>query len=452
MDVATGRVAAVNDLRAHHIKDYFADYGHVPPDVMPQVEYRFAPNDDRGYAPLDRFVNRFSPTEYLDRPGDLPSEYDGITLGDAAMLKELCPSIYKVIFSMVGAVDEELEYFINWFAYIVQKRTKTGTAYILHGTSGTGKGLFHTHIAAPLLGKKYVFNLSLSNLLDMSNLWAATSLLVLIDEFRMGDFTQESRINNTLKRLITEDRISIRAMRKDFVEMDTFTSFIFASNDTDLIEIPEGDRRFNVCPAQQTKLFTRYPELRFDPTAKLDKELPAFAAFLDTWRIDEQAATSVRETEAKDRLRQSAMKTHDTFLQAVRLGDLDYFMDFLHEQPITDKEIALKIPYDNIMKKAVQTVGITKASPAAAMIEEHLLPLTDLCIMYARIFGKEVHARSMAKMLDRHRIPSHRGRVSGTVRMHVKVPWSLAHYAYEDVVKTVLSDTEYNNLALRQLN
>lgn len=35
---------------------------------------------------------------------------------------------------------DDLEYFLNWFAYILQHRKKTGTAILVYGIQGTGKG------------------------------------------------------------------------------------------------------------------------------------------------------------------------------------------------------------------------------------------------------------------------------------------------------------------------
>src|SRR5690606_38538580 len=46
----------------------------------------------------------------------------------------------KLLFSVRGSDRDSLQRFLNWLAFISQKREKPATAWLFHGTEGTGKG------------------------------------------------------------------------------------------------------------------------------------------------------------------------------------------------------------------------------------------------------------------------------------------------------------------------
>ena len=446
INVKTNQILRLDPIGVGNRKDFMEDYGQAVPEITPQYDYIFAPHDPRFFDPEGRFVNRYTQSTYLADPKPLPEHYCGLAIGEATKIEGLCPTIYKVIFSMTGADPEEFEYFINWFAYVVQKKRKSGTAYITHGTPGTGKGLFYSAIASKLLGQQSVMNISLSQLLDLSNLWAAQTLFVIVDEFRMNDFTNASKVNNTLKRLITERRLSIRAMRQDNVEMNSYTNFMFASNDTDMIKIADGDRRLNVCPAQTMKLFDRYPEIEENISTSLAKELPSFASFLLSWNLNEQAALTVRETEAKVKLRKSSTNVHDAFFRALKNGDLDYFLDYLNEQSMSDIEMQFKTPFDNILKQAVPTLARDNNGDSTI----HKIKMSDISAMYARILNKYINPKTMGKIIDINNIPWSRPRLGPEGRQikAVEVNWSITEYDYATLVESLLPEREREALGI----
>jgi hypothetical protein len=56
----------------------------------------------------------------------------------------------------------------------------------------------------------------------------------------------------------------------------------------------------------------------------IEAELPKFAGFLKAFEFDEKSVRTVRETEAKNLLRNASMNTVDRLCQALRDGNLDF--------------------------------------------------------------------------------------------------------------------------------
>lgn len=447
VNTKTEEIEWIESIEKGNLKHFFADYGFAMPDIMPQTFYEFRPNDNRQFQLKERFVNKYVMPDILKNPGKILPVYEGVSLGDGALLEMVAPTCYKVMHSIVGSDNEEFEYFLNWIAYIVQTREKATTAYILHGVPGTGKGVFFSNIVAPLLGRQYCMNMGLKDLDDLSNDWVSKSLFVMVDEFRLADAANSGRINNILKHYITEKRLSIRAMHRDHAEKESFTNFIFTANHDDMIELQEGDRRFNVCPPQMVPLFERHPELREDLDVKIAEELPRLAKFILTYQVDEQLARTARLTISKENMRQASMKTTDAFCQALKIGDLDYFMDWYFEPPTSNMDMDMKIPYDNIIKRAAATVGTDhNGNP-----REDYIGLNEARVLYARIFGKDINGPVMGKMLRMHRVPFKRVRPNNeaNARSCITVTWSAADHDLDEFLRSTTTEKERGAMKLQ---
>lgn len=110
---------AKNETQLRH---FCAQYGVPIGDFVPEWDLVFDPNDSVRVDVSNRTVNRFSPTEYMKR--------------DPKKVKAVPKTIFKVISHALGGDPAVIEHFLNWCAYIVQKRDRTRTAWVLHGTQG----------------------------------------------------------------------------------------------------------------------------------------------------------------------------------------------------------------------------------------------------------------------------------------------------------------------------
>lgn len=428
-----------------HISDFYTYNGFPEPDILPQVRYVFEPDDPRELDLDNEFVNRFRRSAYLRENATIPEEYRGVGMGSGILVRDLCPLIYKIMHSIVGSDDEEYEYFLNWIAFIVQKRQKAQTAYVLQGVQGTGKGLFFSEIMTPIIGDDYCSLKMLKALDDTSNAWVQEKLFVMIDEVRIADAANASRTTNLIKSMVTDSKMTMRALYSDQKDIKSYTNFLFATNNDDAIEIPDGDRRFNIAPRQTQKLLERHPELalaRFELPQLIAKELPYFASFLMQFQINTNAVMEARETESKEIMRLNSQKTTDRFCYALAKGDLQYFLDYMNPEFIIPKDIAIQASYESIVKNAIATL-LDKERPG-------YMPLThdSIRFLYSRIIGKEISPASTTKFLQLHGLRPRKIRHEGTQRHFFEVTWSAADLDPEELTRQYLTPTDMRQFSV----
>ena len=248
-------------------------------------------------------------------------------LGTAIEIKEDCPTIYKLIFHMLGEGNEEFERFINWLAYIYQCKEKTQVAWVLTGIQGTGKGLFYQRVLKPLFGDSQCPMRTLESMEEKFNRYMRNALFLVLDEFHMAS-SREKKLEDKLKNLITEPSLSLRAMHSDSKEIKSYTNFIILSNKYDPVKMPLNDRRYSIAPRQEVKILDAYPDI-IDELSSNQHELLNFSGFLNKFKYDENIAKTAFQNTAKEKMRNLAMDNLEFFANQVAIGQLSYFLDIL---------------------------------------------------------------------------------------------------------------------------
>ena len=133
---------------------------------------------------------------------------------------------------------------------------------------------------------------------------------------------------NKLKNLVTENTATIRGMRRNPVQCTVYNNIIIASNHADPIPMSNNDRRFNIPPAQENMIQLTQAEI-----SQIKLELPFFATFLKEFKVDVQKTKKVLYNEARKQMIDAGMTSHDSFFEAVRKGNLDYFVQYLRDKP-----------------------------------------------------------------------------------------------------------------------
>lgn len=289
------------------IGDYFAEFGTAPPAVISTWALKFDPTIHDQWNEERKIFNTWCPTKYQQ---------------STLYTSNVPATIEKILRHVTGSDDESYDRFINWLAFIQQTRQKTGIAWVLHGVPGTGKGLLFHHIITPIFGVDYCAAKQFRDLSDSFNGWMERSIFLNIDEANSDDMGKlaKSLVNN-LKNWITEPKISVRHMQAVARIVDSYTNFIFTTNDFGVIPIQDGDRRINVCPRQESKL-----EISPEEVAQIEKELASFSQYLTHFKVDEQLARSPFENLAKLTLQQAARTSIEDFFHAAQEGDLEYFV------------------------------------------------------------------------------------------------------------------------------
>lgn len=291
------------------LRDFCAQHGVLVGDFISEWDLVFDPHDNVRVDVSNRVVNRFKPSEYMK-----------------AVAKKVtkCPAtIYKVLHHALGSDADITSHFLNWIAYILQYRDRSKTAWVLHGTQGTGKGILTNNILRPIFGT-HTASRRMEELSEKYNHFMADSLLVFVDEVQIKALGNERGIMAKLKNFITEEFVPIRAMHANAIETRNYTNWIFMSNMTDPVMIDKGDRRFNVGKYQPTKLVITDQELE-----RIESELQAFHDFLLNYAVDTQAARAVIQSEDRDNMISVSEQAVDQVSNALIEGTFEFFLDQL---------------------------------------------------------------------------------------------------------------------------
>lgn len=242
--------------------------------------------------------------------------------GSLAGFDACLPLCSRIIRSAVGG-DRTVAHFFNWLAAVYQLRIKLGTAWILHGVPGTGKGLTVGAIIAPTLGQRYVAMRRAKELTSDFNGWLERALIALIDEVQPVRDGRGGYVNSDLKNYITEPRITIRNMYSAGYEAPSFVNFILSSNQGEPWTIDSDDRRFNVGDYGGTKLQITTKEVLED----LPKELDNFLDFMMSYPVNLDQARSVLANKARETVIQIGRMSADVVAESLKLGDLEALWD-----------------------------------------------------------------------------------------------------------------------------
>lgn len=312
------------------INELFAQHGVPKPEIIPSVDFRFDPANDALYEAEANFINRYTPPPYLKNA----KRVEGA---------KVPPAIWRVINHATGGDPTVVERFLNWLAVIFQSRIHTQTAWILHGTTGTGKGILFSRIIRPLVGERYAGEVNLGSLEEKFNRFAEETIVLFVDEVDTDQVKDIAKLMARLKSMITEPQLPIRAMRQDLREVPNHINLILSSNQPNSMRIEANDRRFNVCPRQEEKLLGP-GESGEALVAQIKQQLPDFADYLMSRSADKALVRRTLENEPKRLLQTVTQTAIEEVAQALRNGDLAYFFE---QRPFTASDNILRSPVFN---------------------------------------------------------------------------------------------------------
>lgn len=292
------------------LKDYAKENGMPLGDFVPEWDLTFDPHDSVRVDFNNKTINTFRLTQYMK--------------ATVKTVTSCPPTIFKVIHHALGGDVAITERFINWLACILQERDRTLTGWVLHGTTGTGKGVLMSKILRPLFGTAQTTVRRMEEFKQPYNAYMRQCFLVFVDEVQTKALMDENNIMANIKNFITEPMVTIREMYASAVECRNYTNWIFASNKPDPIQIDKEDRRINVAKYQPAKLvFTDKDE------EKVAKELQAFHDYLIGFPADKLAAATPLETEDRDTLISIGENAMDSVAGALLDGNMEFFLDQL---------------------------------------------------------------------------------------------------------------------------
>jgi hypothetical protein len=296
------------------LNDFMVTNGAEKPSEIHDWTVEFDPTRAETINRKEKWFNLYKPTDLM-----LITE-----------TTEACPQHIMALIKHLTVDEETYSHFMNWIAFIYQFRQKTGTAWIFHGHTGTGKGTLFTEVLRPIFGGPQTHTCTIDTALEMYNSHMERCLVMFIDEFDITDVGDSSKAFNKLKNYITEEMLNIRAMRSQQVQAKNYTNMIMGTNMSTPIKIDESDRRINLPPAQ-----TRPLEGLQSWRDRIQDELPEFCMFLNGITVDKKAARTTLHNETRAQMINAGRTSHEDFFYALKSGDLDFFLDnFLLTQPV----------------------------------------------------------------------------------------------------------------------
>lgn len=358
-DSATNELTLAMAKNETQLRHFMAQRGQVMGQFVPDWDIIWEPNNPVVVDAPNQRLNIFKPSELMSSP--------------PAVKHTTVPPLIKRILQHVVADDgDTYTHLLNWLACIVQRRTMTGTAWVWHGTEGTGKGVLYHQIITPLLGIDNVIAKKMKELESEFTGYFENKLFIFIDEVETGKRFYESNIDATLKNLIVEPMISIRKMYMMAYMAPNHTNMAFASNKPEPVHIPPADRRFNV-GYYQPKELTLTDD---DVNVKIPRELPLFYSFLYHYPADTQQARRPIKNEAKAQLASVGRSSIDTLADALLDGDLAFFWDHLpsHKNQALDGFNSIKLMNYRTLLLELVTKNETK------LTRDDLYTLFEWCV------------------------------------------------------------------------
>ena len=187
-------------------------------------------------------------------PGaDPPPQYYNLWRGFAVVPANGDCSLYlRHILDNVCRGDHAVfGYVIGWMADAVQNPTRRpGTALVLRGKQGTGKGTMMKWFGA-LFGQHYLHVNSAAQILGQFNAILRDALVVFADEaFWAGDKSHEG----AFKRLITEDTLVIEAKFQPAAVTPNYVRLVVASNHEWVVPAGLEERRVVVLDVSEARM------------------------------------------------------------------------------------------------------------------------------------------------------------------------------------------------------
>lgn len=218
---------------------------HLPSDLV-MTRYNARKVAALGYAPwlADWRSNPFFPLDGRD----YLNTYDGrhavpaakVPVSKLSLEEGWAVETFKRLLSVMYPDDEHM--LCSCFKRVVYERKRISWAPLLYSVEGTGKTLLFELIRL-LVGRTNVSLISGTALADQFNDWAEGKLVLFVEE--VGGYGKKDRFDalNTLKPIITNDHISVRAPYRGQREVLNTISVFMTTNMSDAFDLSRGDTR-----------------------------------------------------------------------------------------------------------------------------------------------------------------------------------------------------------------
>lgn len=221
----------------------------------------------------------------------------------------------------IWADDNEAtyEYILNWFARILQQPwKKNNICLVLHSIEGVGKS-FILDMIGKIIGKDYYYSTSsLKHILGDFNGDAEGKILVNLNETNWGG---DKKMVGSFKEFITDNTIVINKKGIQSYTIDNYANTIITTNEEWIVNINNGDRRFNLRECKNEKYGRDY----YEEISKTP--LQEIANFLYSRDITHYDPRDFVKSELHKLQVEKNMDSIEVFWKNVMEGDIDIYWD-----------------------------------------------------------------------------------------------------------------------------
>lgn len=199
----------------------------------------FSDENIRTYSKID-FMPKMKCPEYIY------NSFKGLKVEHAEHKENLKFEDSIIYNHMMLMCNNDLNIF-NYFCYWLNNRLfypykLPNTSLIFRGIEGSGKSCFFNWLGNNILGKNYYTESSFcEHILGHFNPLIKNKLLIIINEMKSED---GSRYKETIKDVITSEKLDINEKGSKQYKIKNNTGFIFLTNNFNVIRADKNDRRF----------------------------------------------------------------------------------------------------------------------------------------------------------------------------------------------------------------
>jgi len=398
------------------LKHFLKQHGQPIGDYIPDWNLTFDPHSDTVIDMDNRTINTYVPSMYME--DTTPAKVDTIP-----------PVCRKIILHVLGGSEECFDHFINWFACVVQFLDRTGTAWVLQGTQGTGKGLLFHQIIAPLLGEHNTTAKRMEELESEFTGYVENKFVTSIDEIEVGTSMYHSKITAKLKNLIVEPSISIRKMYSPPYMARNYNNMIFSSNKSDSVEVYPDDRRFNIGVYQNEKI-----QITSEEIDAIAQELFHFYAFLKHYPADRTKARIPLVNQARATLIDINRQAVDVISDAIIAGNFSFFWDQLPTTKPLETGLITNPNHFKYIKYRELLVRLLNEGSTAKLSRDDLFTIYDWCD------GKTPSSpNKFTALLKHHRIYLKPLWIEGRSTRGIEVVWDFSDTEWVQQIKDEVS-------------
>ncbi len=256
--------------------------------------------------------------------------------------KKIPKNINRLLDNIFLSDPKAKEYYLNWLAYIVQHKKKTGVAWGFFGASGTGKGILSDIVMRLVGADNSSMNISDTDLQSTFNGYIYRKMFLHLNEVA-SDFHGRNGVAGKLKAVVTDTHLQVNMKNLPIITCENYCNVMLNSNKPNPIELDNDDRRWNMIVTN--KPLTSCSWFKLGTTGdKMLEESSEFGAYLMNFKIDMKKALNIMtKSVAKENVIAQTTSSLSQLGNLIRKSDTDNLLEFLQldtsEFDISEREV-----------------------------------------------------------------------------------------------------------------